>query len=282
MTGNVPPASLQRHRSPWHLLYRPMLVISLVLHSALLAVRLPADPLPPEPEPSPTPALSRITSLTSTAPKSIAAAPKKTQASPKATPKPKPQPSRSTIAPTSPKPQPSPVATQPSPSPSPTPAAPKLATPEAEPVDPLENLETEAPVAEMDEFLGQLQQGIGQVDAVEGQGIPYFLFEQPEQFFTAESLQASETTGQDPEPLANIEEVLWASRQRPEQVYESLQSQFVGFTFTERPEYGGGTLYEVRKGNTVRYVSLVRATDKTATFVVFWKQDPHQPTVAAN
>ncbi|WP_448573504.1 hypothetical protein, partial [Trichothermofontia sp.] len=166
--------------------------------------------------------------------------------------------------------------------PSPTPATPELATLEAEPVAPLENLEAEAPVEAMDEFLGQLQQGIGQVDAVEGQGIPYFLFEQPEQFFTAESLQASEATGQDPVPLTSIEDVLWASRQRPEQVYASLQRQFVGFTFTEQPEYGGGTLYEVKKGNTVRYVSLVRATDKTATFVVLWTQDPHQPTVAAH
>ncbi len=72
------------------------------------------------------------------------------------------------------------------------------------------------------------------------------------------------------------------SLKRPEQVYASLQRQFAGFTFTEQPEYGGGTLYEVKKGNTVRYVSLVRATDKTATFVVLWTQDPHQPTVAAH
>lgn len=147
---------------------------------------------------------------------------------------------------------------------------------------PLADLETDAPVVVVDEFLGQLQQGIGQVDAVEGQGIPYFLFEQPEQFFTAESLQASEATGQDPVPLVGIDDILWASRQRPEQVYRSLQDQFAGFTFTEQPEYGGGTLYAVKKGNTTRYISLVRATDKTATFVVLWKQDPHQPTVAAN
>jgi len=141
----------------------------------------------------------------------------------------------------------------------------------------------------LDEFLGQLQQGLGQlqqgvgeVNAIEGAGIPYYLFEQPEQFFTPESLRTSEATGQDPEQLAGIEDILWASRQRPEQVYESLQSLFTGFTFTEQPEYGGGALYEVKKGNTTRYITLVRATDKTATFVVIWNRDPHQPTVAAN
>ncbi|WP_448574157.1 hypothetical protein, partial [Trichothermofontia sp.] len=72
MTATVPPAFRQRHRSPWRMIYRPMLVISLALHSALLAVRLPADPPPPEPQPSPTPTLSRLTSLTPAPPKPIA------------------------------------------------------------------------------------------------------------------------------------------------------------------------------------------------------------------
>ncbi|UZQ53391.1 hypothetical protein OOK60_12870 [Trichothermofontia sichuanensis B231] len=278
MTGNV--SSLFRQQQAlWRLLYRPMLVISLVLHGAVLAVRLPTEPPPPpEPAPSPSPTLSRITSLTPPAPK------------PKVTSKPKPQPSGSrsvsasgsTIAPASPKPQPSPIATQPSAAPTPTPASPEPLTPKASPAASLAELETGGPAEAVDEFLGQLQQGISQVDAVEGQGIPYFLFEQPEQFFTAESLQASETTGQAPTPLAGIEDILWASRQRPEQIYASLQNQFAGFTFTEQPEYGGGTLYAVQKGNTTRYISLVRARDKTATFVVIWKQNPHQPTVAAN
>ncbi len=279
MTANVSSVFRKQHHALWRMIYRPMLVISLAVHGAVLAVRLPAEPPPPpEPEPSPSPTLSRITSLTPPAPK------------PKASSKPKPQPSRSrsvssvgsTIAPAAPKPQPSPFATQPSATPTPTPASPEPLTPEASPTASLAEPETGTPAEAADEFLGQLQQGIGQVDAVEGQGTPYFLFEQPEQFFTAESLQASEATGQDPTPLAGIEDILWASRQRPEQVYTSLQDQFAGFTFTEQPEYGGSTLYAVKKGNTTRYISLVRATDKTATFVVIWKQDPHQPTVATN
>lgn len=82
MTANVSSVFRKQHHALWRMIYRPMLVISLAVHGAVLAMRLPAEPPPPpEPEPSPSPTLSRITSLTPPAPK------------PKASPKPKPQPS---------------------------------------------------------------------------------------------------------------------------------------------------------------------------------------------
>ncbi|MGA1282970.1 MAG: hypothetical protein ACO34J_02720 [Prochlorothrix sp.] len=108
-------------------------------------------------------------------------------------------------------------------------------------------------------------------------GIPTYLFPEPGKFFTAESLAAiAQDPSADPQAKPGIEDILWASRKRPEQVYGELQQLFSGFTFSEMGAFGGGSLYRLEAGTTVRYASLVRAKDRTATFVVIWQEDPNR------
>jgi len=113
--------------------------------------------------------------------------------------------------------------------------------------------------------------------AVTNSGIPTHLFPDPSKFFTAESLAAiAQDPSADPQTQPGIEDILWASRKRPEQVYGELQQLFTGFTFSEMGEFGGGVLYRLEAGMTVRYANLIRSKDRTATFVVIWQEDPNQ------
>jgi hypothetical protein len=118
----------------------------------------------------------------------------------------------------------------------------------------------------------------GLAGETEGFGIPYYNFPQPELIFTPESLAAA-NAGQtvDVVPLPGVENVIWASRRRPDELLTALQSRFEGFTFTPVQPYGGGEVYEVKKGATVRYINLIRAKDRTATFVVIWTRNPSLP-----
>ncbi|GAB4472130.1 MAG: hypothetical protein OHK0037_31800 [Elainellaceae cyanobacterium] len=133
---------------------------------------------------------------------------------------------------------------------------------------------------ELQDLWGQFQGSLAGVAANEtaGLNIPYYKFPQPELFFTAESIAAADA---DPslaaESLPMIDNILWASRRRPDDVLAEVQRLFEGFTFTLEGEYGGGDLYKMEKEGTVRYINLVRANDRSATFVVIWRQNPNQP-----
>jgi outer membrane biosynthesis protein TonB len=255
-------------------LYRPMVVLSVGLHSLLLLTPLPSRPekQPEQPQPQ-TVKLAPLTPLKPVPSPSLQAL----------KPTPKLAQPRATVRPQAPAPR-APVNLKPVTQPPPK-AAPRAAAPSAAPAtspepqatsDPTTEAATETEQQEFQDFLGQFQSNLGQVDAVEGVGLPYYLFEQPQLYFTPESLTASEESGEDPELSPAVENILWASRKRPEEAYEEIKQIFAGYTFSPKADLGGGPVYEVKKGNTVRYVNLVRATDKTATFVVIWKQLPSQ------
>ena len=198
-------------------------------------------------------------------------APKPPPPSPKpksipATPKPKPlvqaTPVLKPTPPPTPKPEPSP---EPTSEPSPTP------TPEPSP--------TPTPIPEEDD--GSLQNlqsnliGFQQSLCVDRSlGIPHVLFPQPTLFFTPESL--ADNAQQNKKFLAEIEDIQWCSRKRPDEILTALETQFADATFTPKGEFGGGAVYEYQQGSTTRYFNLVRAKDKTATFVVIWTTDPIQ------
>lgn len=266
MTDATKPNS-QDSLSLWRFIFAPMLLVSLVLHGVMLTIPLPESTSKPMPTPSP-----QKTEQVKVAKLAALIPPKpKPKLPPKPTPKlvkprpklqqPKPQ------QPPLPPPVPPPVVKA-----SPPPAPVSEPSPKPAPEDPPPSQADQ----EFQDFFGQFQENLGTVGANDAElGIPYYLFAQPELFFTAESLAASEATQAQPETLAGVENILWISLRRPDDLYEELQALYEGFTFTEANEYGGGTVYKVNKGKTTRFINLVRAKDKTATFVVIWHHDPN-------
>lgn len=261
-------------------LYHPMVALSLALHGLLLVAPFPSGPQPqPEAEPKAEAEaeaevqISSLKSLTRPAP-------------PSPLPSPKPMPLASPVVrPSAPRP---PVLQPPPPAPPPTPIATPAPVTTPTPITPPTPLIAATPTPlpeeqELQDFLGQFQSNLGGVGAAEtaGLGIPYYLFQQPELFFTPESLTEADSAGADPIRQEGIDDILWASRKRPDAVYQELQTLFAGFTFAEAGEYGGGSLYQVTKGSTVRFLNLVQSTDRTATFVVIWNRNPNTPTATA-
>ncbi|WOB45127.1 hypothetical protein HNI00_19740 [Thermoleptolyngbya oregonensis NK1-22] len=297
-TPRLPAATLQVHKSssPWQMFWRPMLVASVALHALVLGLPIASEP---EPEATEEVAEEPPVSLASLRPVPKVAPPP--QPTPTATPpRPKVQPARPTPVP---RPSPNPVPrVAPSPSPvaspsvEPTPQASPTPEPEASPAAEPTPISEEVPLTpeataalpaeltaeeqELQDLWGQFQGNLAGVAASEtaGLNIPYYKFPQPELFFTAESIAAAEA---DPSlaaaSLPMIDNILWASRRRPDEVLAEVQQMFEGFTFTPEGEYGGGDLYKMEKEGTIRYINLVRASDRSATFVVIWKQNPNQP-----
>ncbi|RMF67112.1 MAG: hypothetical protein D6742_08320 [Cyanobacteria bacterium J069] len=133
---------------------------------------------------------------------------------------------------------------------------------------------------QLQDLWGQFQGNLAGVAADEtaGLNIPYYKFPEPELFFTAESIAAAdENSSLAAQSLPMIDNILWASRRRPDDVLIEVQQMFEGFTFSEEGEYGGGSLYKMEREGTVRYINLVRASDRSATFVVIWRQHPGSP-----
>lgn len=270
----------EKQLSPWRVLYHPMLVISLILHGLALAIPTPSDSEPVAEVEDEKVEILELTPLLPTSP----------QPSASSAPSPSPQ-AVQTPPPAAPAPAAPPAAAPPAPrpprvnpiselNPAPPPAAavlPEVAsTPATSPLPEATPPITENP-QQFQNFLGQFQSDLGGLQTVEGLGIPYYLFPQPELFFTSESIAESESTGAEPMQVTGVENVLWASRRRPDELYDQLQTLFAGFTFSDQGEFGGGKLYEVKKEDTVRYINLVRATDRTATFVVVWNRNPNVP-----
>jgi len=275
-----------------------MLLVSLGLHALVLGVPLPSNTAPPEEE-------EEVTEEPSVSLASLRPIPKVTPSpkpTPQATPRPRVQPVPRPVPRPIPNPvpkvapSPTPVASpsvEPSPQATPTPEPEATPAPEETPGSEASSLPEASTAAlpatleptqeeqELQDLWGQFQGNLAGVAASEtaGLNIPYYKFPQPELFFTAESMAAADA---DPslaaESLPMIDNILWASRRRPDDVLVELQQMFAGFTFTPEGEYGGGELYKMEKEGTVRYVNLVRASDRSATFVVIWRQDPNGPT----
>lgn len=276
--------NLQHSKQPssWRFLYRPMLVFSLLLHSLVLLLPLPSQPEDVPEEEEAEIQIMELAPLIETPPPSSPIA--------EVAPTPKPQPAPAPVA-AAPSPvvrsQPNPVpdlSPEPTPTPTPTPTTSETAP---DPATDLANEETTEVVSaeeqEFQDFLGEFQTGLEGLGASEAAnvGIPYYNFPQPDAFFTAESIVAADSGDGEPELQPGAVTFIWASRRRPNEVFGALQERFAGFEMNLMTEYGGGDLYEVKKGDTIRYISLVRAKDRTATFVVIWSRDPNAPIDAS-
>lgn len=249
----------------------PMLLISLGLHTLLLLIPKPSQPPPqtlkPEPQPEETVKVSDLLGSTSSSspkpsPKASKSTSKKTVSTKKATPTPRQQvvsrPSVSQLQPSRSK-QTSELAA----------ATEPVTNPDSSSGTDRESTETATPAAEAEEFqklFGKLE---GEVDE---KLIDPNVFEKPDSFYTKESLNA----GGEPERKPGIDRIKWISLKAPDVVLDELKPQLkgIGIEPTTQGQYGGGTVYQVKKGSSVRYINLVPTKGSIGTLVIVWNRDP--------
>ena len=81
----------------------------------------------------------------------------------------------------------------------------------------------------------------------------------------------------DPTPFFNVKPSpqgnTLISNQDVADVVTSLSGQFTE-KFTKKADYGGGELYEAKVGNTVRYISLIKANSGKSVMVFLWEKSP--------
>lgn len=162
---------------------------------------------------------------------------------------------------------------QPSPAVAPTPSpAPPAPTPGvASPIPAPAAMPTPQPAASPD----RVQSFFDEVSAATG--VPVNppspdLFADPSLYFDAV----------EPEPILKpaILRAVWMAGKTPEQVYISVlssQLQSGNFQTEQKPDYGGGTVYEIQQGESVWYLNLVPTRDNSGTILVVWQQDPSRP-----
>lgn len=63
------------------------------------------------------------------------------------------------------------------------------------------------------------------------------------------------------------------SNQDVDDVATSLKGQFTE-KFIKKGDYGGGELYEAKVGNTLRYISLIKANSGKSVMVFLWEKSP--------
>lgn len=273
----MPQTKVQQHRHkqdfpfPLPALYHPALLLSLALHGLFFLIPLPDRSLTRSENLPSSEATITLTDLLASPNPARPAAPKpqpQVSASGKSTPKlaPKSTP-RPAAQPRPPKPTgvPSTVAIS---SPSPTPAASAIVSPIPTPVPP----STPQPEASPDRVRPFFEQ------LASTAGVPIHppspdLFPDPSLYF--------EPTGAETTLKSNVLKAVWMDGKTPEQVYISVlnsQLQSGNFQTEQKPDYGGGTVYEIKQNDTVWYLNLVPTTDGRGTIIVVWQHDPSHPT----
>lgn|GEM_PF-1420029 len=287
-----------RRDASWIKFFRPMLLISLLLHGLVLMMpvsseevveeeaveeeveeeemiglsALQAPPPSPEPEPVPTPV----------------AAPPAPAPTPAFTPIPRPNPA----------PAPPPPAPEPEPTPTPEPSATEVEPEEEVVVDETETQAgtpqeegsddaaqtAEALAAEVAEARRQLAQGLNQSEYIFDGGSPLPSFFRPQEaYFTASNVADTQDQSIWREGLVGID---WHNdglpdNVRPEVVIQRLQTTFqsMNATMTELPEgYHRTRLFEVvQNGEPILYINIVPGTGNASTIVVQWDRNPNLP-----
>lgn len=265
MPMNRPYSQLKNQPSAWQVLFRPMLLVSLGIHGLLLMVPVPS-PMPSEaakpekslekveisellapissPSPKPSPKKSSTKKVAKSTAEKAASAPRKQVAS-------RPSASKSQSGQT---------AKQTSGSATDSGSTSGAGEDGAETSDST----TEAPEGFADLFGGKLA---GEVDE---KLIDSNVFEKPESFYTK--------TGSKPETKPGVEKIKWISLKRPDDVLAELKPQLQGkgIQVITKGKYGGGTVYQVKKGKAVRYLNLVPAKSTSiGTLIVVWSRNPN-------
>lgn len=261
----------------WRILYCPMLIVSLLLHTAVLFLPLPAKPEPvAEAEETENSVEVSLSSLI---------APQTAPPTPQDVARPSPPPQPQIAAPpvqqiaqpiyTSPK--------APQESVSQAPETPSSELPEA----PTETATTQtlpqttipaAPVETPFDPLPNQEAFAASLGGLEG-SLPFLpqpsALSDPEYFFATPDDNNSDL-------LPGISHMQWLNDQQADDVFSTLQaqSQQTGVQFVEVPEgYGGGSLYELQndEGQTFFYVNIVPGKGGVSTILVTWNYDPNQP-----
>lgn len=71
----------------------------------------------------------------------------------------------------------------------------------------------------------------------------------------------------------------WISLKKPEQVFSEVvePAKSSGFEVSALQEYGGGSVYKLKKESGVAYVNLVPTNTSIGTIIVVWNRDPNIP-----
>ncbi|MBD1843507.1 hypothetical protein H6F89_08880 [Cyanobacteria bacterium FACHB-63] len=103
-------------------------------------------------------------------------------------------------------------------------------------------------------------------------------FAQPQMFYNVVS-EAELQQGAIPELRPGIDAApKLAQGQTPANFYQSMSAAGLSgfFEISQHGQYGGGTLYKLKKGSTTFFLNLVPTKDQNGTIVVTWLKDPTQ------
>lgn len=273
MPMNWPYPQLKTQPSAWQFLFRPMLLVSLGIHGLLLIIPVPS-PVPSEAaKPEPSPKLEKVEISELLAPTS--------------SPSPKPSPKKSSTkkaskstskkAASAPRKQ---VASRPSGSKSQSSQTAKqtsgVTTRAGSTTDFDSTSGAEKDGAETSDSKNEAPEGFGDLfggklaGEVDEKLIDSNVFEKPESFYTK--------TGNKPETKPGVKKIKWISLKRPDDVLAELKPQLQGkgIQVTTQGNYGGGTVYQVKKGKAARYINLVPAKSTSiGTLIVVWSRNPN-------
>ncbi|NJM67124.1 MAG: hypothetical protein HC851_16365 [Acaryochloris sp. RU_4_1] len=159
-----------------------------------------------------------------------------------------------------------------------------LKNPNPKPIDPATE---EAPIdnTEVETIFGELDQAL--INTKLESNYEYIPspreFPEPEKFFTPASIQAFDIVS-NPNLVASggiINSPRYYRLKDPDAVLASLPG-IPAFQTAGKPkqigQYGGGPVYAINLGTKTYYINLVKAKSMSkATFVVFWRWDPNNP-----
>jgi len=245
----------------WRSVWAPMLFIALGLHALLLFAPLQSQKQNSEEEGESV----QLTRLTTVKPPE------------KQTPEKKPEPQRvasqsSLVVKASPSLSPSPPPSQPKASPSPVakreaPKAQPSSTAPSSTVPP--QVSNASPAGQAPKLTQEEQVFVKRLQGLEGREVTdpvsSTLFPNPEYFYKDPIKELGKP---------GVVGVEYISFQKPEDVYNQLVKLYSDYTITPKPEYADSAVYQFKKGNFVRYVSLVRAQLGAGTLIVLWNREP--------
>jgi hypothetical protein len=103
-------------------------------------------------------------------------------------------------------------------------------------------------------------------------------FAQPQMFYNVVS-EAELQQGAIPDLRPGIDGTpKLAQGQNPSNFYQSMSAAGLSgfFEVAQHGQYGGGSLYRLKKGSTTFYLNLIPTKDQSGTIVVTWLKDPTQ------
>jgi hypothetical protein len=129
-------------------------------------------------------------------------------------------------------------------------------------------------------LMGQVFSTGGRGDVTEGDIPAIEQFEQPQFFYSKVATEQEAQNGVPSIPMSGIDSLKFAAGQPPDSFYSIYLQADLQTIFTEGvtklEPYGGGDLYQLKRGSTTIYMSLVPLKGEAGTIVVTWLRNPLQ------